>query len=438
MIIRTYCNWTIGCTRYRNCSIRMFENLKVPKKLLMGPWGHVFPDWGYPGPSINFMPQAVRWFDHWLKGKDTGILKEPNFTAYMRKTSGRESSPQISSGYWRNISTWPMKDSREEKFYLSSEKTLKKEFEGSGCDSYTYFATVGMGYPSWNKSIASGGDYACYFDDAKSLAYISDPLEERIEIIGQPQLQLTFSATAPVVNLVVKLFDLAPDASSDLITWGVLNVTHRESHTEPQPLIPGKQVKLNIQLDTTSWIFKLGHRLKLVFSGSDFPNIWPSPSTAENTIWWGEGYESYLLLPVVPESDPKTAPIFGDIEMPMDRYTSKSSPIKSRLIHNQLEDLTTLEFSKGEEGGIPEDGVKVVFNEDSAFTVSNKNPSNAELRSIQDMQVIKENSKARALTKARLESNDEDFLISYDLTVSVDDVEKFKQKWSRSYRRKLV
>ncbi len=423
---------------YRNCAIRMFENLKAPKKLLMGPWGHVFPDWGYPGPAINFMPQAVRWFDHWLKRIDTGILEEPNFIAYMRETSGRESIPQISSGYWRNIPTWPIKDSRKENFYLCSKKTLKKEFEGSGCDNYTYFASVGMGYPSWNKTIAFGGDYARDFDDTKSLAYITDPLTERIEIMGRPQVRLTFSATAPVVNIVTKLFDLAPDGSSDLITWGVLNVTHRESHTEPKPLTPGKQVKLDIELDTTSWIFKPGHCLKLVFAGSDFPNIWPSPSPAENTIWWGEEHESCLILPVVPESDPKAAPIFGDIEMPMDRYTSKPKPTKSRLIYNQLEDLTTLEFSKGEVGGIPEDGVEVVFNEDSVFMVSNKNPAKAELKSKKDMQVIKENSKARALTKAKLESNDKDFLISYDLFVSVDDVEKFKQQWSRSYRRKLV
>jgi len=423
---------------YRNCAMRMFENLTVPKKLLMGPWGHVFPDWGYPGPAINFMPQAVRWFDHWLKGVDTGILEEPSFIAYMRESSGREITPQISSGYWRNITKWPMKDSHRETFYFSSQRKLKKENIGNGCDSYTYYPTVGMGYPSWNKKIAFGGDIARSFDEDKSLIYISDPLIDRMEIIGKPQLQLIFSSSAPIVNLIVKLFDLTPEGSSDLITWGVLNVSHHDSHIEPKPLTPGKQVKLNIELDTTSWIFQPNHIIKLALAGSDFPNIWPSPYPAENKVWWGEEYETCLILPIVPKSSSDEAPIFGEIKMPMNRYTSKQIPAKSHVIYNSLEDKTSLEFSKGEEGQIPEDGVEVAYNEDSIFTVSNSEPAYAILKSIHDMQIITKDSRSQALTYAKLESDEDSFHINYDLIVMVNEKEKYKKNWSHSYKRKLV
>ena len=423
---------------YRNCALRMFENLTVPKKLLMGPWGHVFPDWGYPGPSINFMPQAVRWFDHWLKGIDTGILDEPSFTVYMRESSGRESDSKTSSGYWRDISTWPFENACEETYYLSSQRKLNKEIAGSGYDTYAYHVTVGMGYPTWNESFASGGDDARNLDDAKSLHYITDPLPEKLEIIGRPKLKLTFSATAPIVNVIAKLFDIAPDGSSDLVTWGVLNVTHRKSHTKPKPLAIDEKVNLDIELDATSWIFKSDHRLKLTLAGSDFPNVWPSPYPAENTVWWGKEYDSCIILPIVPESLSEDTPVFGEIVMPMDRYIMKYDPVQSRLIQNLEEEKTTLEFSGREEGEIKEDGVKFVYGTDSAFTVSDKNPSHAVLQTTHDMQVITEESKNRALTNAKLESSEDTFDINYTLTITENDKEKYIQKWSRSFPRELV
>ncbi|MHA1483505.1 MAG: CocE/NonD family hydrolase, partial [Candidatus Heimdallarchaeaceae archaeon] len=423
---------------YRNSALRMFEQLNVPKKLLMGPWGHVFPDWGYPGPAINFMPQVVKWFDHWLKDIDTGILEEPSFTTFMRESSGQHSSSKTSSGYWRNMYTWPHQDLYDKRFYLSSQKTLKNEIIGSGWNSYPYHVTVGMGYPSWKKPISSEGEYTKCFDDAKSLHYISDPLTERLEILGRPQLDLIFEATAPIVNVAVKLFDLAPNGSSDLISWGILNITHRESHTEPKPLTPGEQVKLKIELLATSWIFKPDHCIKLSIAGSDFPNIWPSPYQAENKVWWGEGYESCLILPVIPVGNPEDAPVFGEVEMPMNRYKIKQAPHKSRLIYNLVKDKTTLEFSEKQEGEIPEDGVEVIYSEDSVFTVSDNNPANAVLQSSHDVHVITKKHNSQALTIARLESNEATFQVNYELVVIVDDSEKFKRSWSRSFQRNLV
>ncbi len=423
---------------YRNCALRMFEHLTVPKKLLMGPWGHVFPDWGYPGQPINFMPQIVRWFDHWLKGIDTGILDEPSFTVFMRESSGRKSSSKPSSGYWRAIHTWPFEDAYEDTYFLSSQGKLRKEVTDKGSDTYPYNVSVGMGHPTWNESFATVDDKARELDEANSIHYISDPLSEKVEIIGRPRLKLTFSATAPIVNVIAKLFDIAPDGSADLVTWGVLNVTHRESHTEPEPLTPKEKVKLNIELDATSWVFKPSHILKLSIAGSDFPNVWPSPYLADNAIWWGEDYNSCLVLPIVPKGSQEEAPVFGDIVMPLDRYVMNYDPVKANVIHDSQEGKTTVNFSTREEGEIPEDGVKFVYETDSAFTVSEKNPAHAVLNTTHDMQTLSKNTINRALTEAKLESNENEFDISYTLTVSVNDVEKHIQKWKRTYQRDLV
>ena len=430
----------IGAWRdfYRNSALRMYEHLTVPKKLLMGPWGHVFPDWGYPGPSINYMPQIVRWLDHWLKGHDTGMLNEPSFTAFMRESSFTKPEFKGGPGYWRELDKWSSINMSEKRFFLGTQQKLEEEIKGEGSDDYTYNVAVGMGDPSWHSGIAKceGGEQ--HFDEKNSLIYTSDPLSERLDIMGRPQMELTFSSTALIVNLIVKLFDVAPDGSSDIITWGVLNLTHRNSHTEPKPLTLGEKVKLNIELDATSWIFHPEHSIKISLAGSDFPYIWPSPYPAENTVWWGEEYESCLNLPVVPESHPEDAPLFGEIEMPLNQYKINYAPVKSKISRDLQSGKTTFQFSQNQEGSLPEDGISLVFDENSSFIVSDKDPAQALLKNEHDIQIITKKSNSRAVTIAQLESDKDNFHVKYKLVVTINEKEKFKRSWTRSFERNLV
>ncbi len=430
----------IGAWRdfYRNSALRMYEHLTVPKKLLMGPWGHVFPDWGYPGPSINYMPQIVRWFDHWLKDHDTGIMDEPGFTTFMRESSFTRPDFKGRSGYWVELDKWPLSDMKEKRYFLSSQQKLVEETKGEGKDNFTYHVDVGIGNPTWHINLVKIGEKERNFDDENSLNYTSNPLTRRLDIMGRPQLKLIFASTTPIVNLIVKLFDIAPDGSTDIITWGVLNTTHRDSHTEPKPLIAGEKVQLNIDLDATSWIFHPGHSIRISLASSDFPNIWPSPYPAESTVWWGGEYESCLKLPLVPESLPEEAPLFGEIEMSLDVYKLRYSPVKSEVNYVQQSGETTFKFSQNQSGNLPQDGISLIFDESSSFTVSEKNPAQALLKNVHDIQIITKESNSRAVTKAQLESDKDNFHVKYDLVVKVNEEDKFKRNWSKTFKRNLV
>ena len=384
------------------------------------------------------MPQIVRWFDHWLKDKDTGMMEEPGYTAFMRESSFTKPDFKGGSGYWVELEKWPLDNISEKKLFLGSEQKLESEIKGEGSDEFSYHVAVGMGNPTWHINVVKGGKEEQEFDERKSLAYTSEPLNERLDIMGRPQLELTFSSTAPIVNLVVKLFDIAPDGSSDIITWSVLNLSHRNSHTEPEPLTPDEKVKLDIEFDATSWIFHPGHMIKISIASSDFPNIWPSPYPAENTVWWGKGHKSCLKLPVIPESDPEEARLFGEIEMPMDVYKINYTPAKSKLSYDFLSATTTFQFNQSQEGSLSEGGISLTFNDNSSFSVSDKNPANAFLKNEHDIQIITRKSNSRAITKALLESDKENFHVSYDLVVTVNDKEKFKRIWSKSFKRNLV
>jgi hypothetical protein len=156
-------------------------------------------------------------------------------------------------------------------------------------------------------------------EEALSAVYTTAVLDQPVEILGYPKAILHVDASVEVLTFVVRLCDVAPDGSSALVTKGVLNATHRESHSTPAPLTPGQPYELEIELDATSWLFEPGHRIRLSVSNADFPNTWPSPLPATSRVHHGAARPSRLILPAIlpvaePLPAPDLAPAGSDIE----------------------------------------------------------------------------------------------------------------------------
>ena len=144
-------------------------------------------------------------------------------------------------------------------------------------------------------------------DDALSLTY-DWPLEEELELLGHPRLRVTITSPHPVAFLSARLCDVFPDGASALVSRGVLNLTHRESHSQPKPLEAGVPTPIDLELEATSWIFEAGHRLRLALAGSDWPNTWPPPhggalEVARDTV--------ELELPVLDGPPVAAPPVFS-------------------------------------------------------------------------------------------------------------------------------
>src|SRR5215213_3583265 len=149
-------------------------------------------------------------------------------------------------------------------------------------------------------------------EEPYSAGYTGDALTEAVEILGRPRLVVWVESDAEIVTFVGRLCDVAPDGSSALVTKGVLNATHRASHTDPSPLVPGQLYELEIELDATSWLFEPGHRIRLSVSNADFPNTWPAPTLSTSRLHLGGEQPSRLVLPVVPEpAEPVPTPVFA-------------------------------------------------------------------------------------------------------------------------------
>lgn len=280
---------------YRDSIPRMLEHMKVPMKAIIGPWNHTFPDDAAPGPEIEWRREAVRWWDQWLKGRDTGIMQEPRIAVYMQHWHPPDLNLPTIPGDWRNEEGWPPREAIPQTLYLNSGHTLEGSVRESSVDLLRYVPSTGVEAGFWWGDLTADQGPA----DAFSLVYDSAPLSEDQAILGRPDADLRVSSSAPLADWFARLSDVAPDGTVTLVTGAGVNGTQRDSQNNPTDLEPGHIYSLKIKLHLTSWVFPKGHRIRLAVSNSWWPTVWSTPYPMTTSLCLGGADGSRLTLPVV-------------------------------------------------------------------------------------------------------------------------------------------
>ena len=215
---------------YVDAVFRLLANLDVPRKGLVGPWGHMWPEIGRPGPEIGFLQECVRWWDEHLKGRDTGIMDEPMLRAWMQEPVAPAPDYDERPGRWVAEAAWPGRDEPPLAFVLDAEG-LAAEPTGDAALVHTSPQTVGLDAGAWC-AYGNPADIPVdqRRDDARSLTFDSAPVAERFEMLGQPIVTLRVSADRPRAFVAARLCDVAPDGASTIITRGFLNLCHPDDH----------------------------------------------------------------------------------------------------------------------------------------------------------------------------------------------------------------
>ncbi len=284
--------WADG---YTNAVPRLLAGLRSPKKGLIGPWGHIWPYVAKPGPAIGFLQECLRWWDHWLKGIDTGIMGEPLLRAWMVESHAPSASYEEWPGRWVAESAWPPQV-EPQTFALNArglDATPTAEVELTIRGKQITGRDAGIWCPT-----GAPGDFPLdqRAEDGLSLTFTSAPLEQPLEILGFPEVTLTCASDCPNALVAVRLCDVAPQGASTLITRGLLNLTHRHGHESPEPLVPGQRYTVTIRLNAIGWVAPAGHRLRVAVSPTYWPWAWPSPEPVTLTIFTGG--TSTLVLPI--------------------------------------------------------------------------------------------------------------------------------------------
>ncbi|MSP81480.1 MAG: CocE/NonD family hydrolase [Alphaproteobacteria bacterium] len=284
--------WADG---YSNAIPRLLAGLKSPKKGIVGPWGHKYPHFANPAPRYGFLQDAIRWWDHWLKGRDTGMMAEPMYRVWMQDSVPPKAHYSHRPGRWVAETSWPSKNIQPRPFALNPGRLADQaspevalplsspQETGAYAGSWCPYG-LGPDYPTDQRG-----------EDGKSLCFDSEPLRERVEILGAPIATLELASDRPLAMVAVRLNDVAPDGASTRITYGLLNLTHRDSHEVPTPLEPGRRYRVRVQLNDIAHAFPPGHRIRVAISNTYWPLVWPSPEPVTLTIFSGA---SGFTLPV--------------------------------------------------------------------------------------------------------------------------------------------
>ena len=287
---------------YRDSPPRMLEHVKAPVKAMIGPWDHYYPHNAWPAPQVEWRHEAVRWFDQWLKGNDTGILDEPRFAVYVRDWHPPGPGVDEIPGHWRWEEGWPIERSVTKTFYAGQDHGLSSSPSAQATHSLKYKPSVGLaggGPVMWWGNIPPDQQSM----DDYSLIYDSHPLDSPLEILGMPRAILKVSADVSRANWVVRICDVAPDGSVTQVGGAAFNGTHRKSAREPEDLIPGKVFPLEIEMHFTSWVFPKGHRIRFAINNAQWPMLWPTPYQMTTTLAIGGMEGARVELPVVPPAD---------------------------------------------------------------------------------------------------------------------------------------
>ncbi len=288
--------WADG---YTNAVPRLLAGLTVPRKGVVGPWAHNFPHAATPGPTIGFLQEALRWWDHWLKGIDTGIMDEPMYRVWMQESVVPGPTHDLRPGRWVAETRWPSPRIESRRWALNAAGLADTASTGAPLASCS-LETTGLCAGEWCAFGAEGEmptDQRC--DDGASLTFDSAPLATPLEILGAPIVELEVAVDRPQALIAARLCDVRPDGASLRVTYGLLNLAHRNGHARPEPLEPGRRYHIRLPLNHIAHAFPARHALRLALSTSYWPVVWPAPEAVLVTIFPGAGW---LELPVRPAS----------------------------------------------------------------------------------------------------------------------------------------
>jgi putative CocE/NonD family hydrolase len=247
------CGWR---DLYAEDTITDYLAIKAPKRLMMGPWKHAFPDLALDNPCAA-LHEMERWFDRWLKGEKNGVEEEPPVFLHVQ---GHEAE-------WRHEDGWPLSRAKATTLKIS-DKLVLGDAAGKGSTAYASDPTVGaesIAWDPWSSGLAQERPWDQSRDDAQSLAITGERLDGALDILDAATATLDLEATAPA-TVSVKLADVAPNGRSTLITMGWKEIGAGKSTIE-------------VVLRPTAYRLAPGHRLRLSVALADFPRIWPNEAS---------------------------------------------------------------------------------------------------------------------------------------------------------------
>ncbi len=424
---------------YTNSVPRLLEKLSAPRKGLIGPWSHSYPHTATPHPAIGFLQESLRWWDHWLKGIDAGVMDEPMLRVWMPEGVPPQPFEAEWPGRWVAEANWPPPAVTHEALFLSEDRlaeAAEPDDAATLLGAQINGATAGVWCPYGNKF---GLPVDQRSDDGLSLSFTSAPLNEPVEILGFPHVHLKLSVDQPNALLAVRLCDVAPDGASRLVSWGLLNLTHRNGHECPEPLERGKAYQVDVQLNVVAHRMTAGHRWRVAISPTYWPHAWPSPEAVRLTVYRGK--DSELILPVrtpnqldgslAPFGPPEGAPT---LEYESLRHEDATRTLTYDVTQGRLQMTDRIDDGRNRlSNGIIYDSLIT-----NIFSIVEGQPTSAGVHCTRQIEISRGDWQTRLETSSVMTSDRDYFHLTNILDAYEGRVRVFTKSWTLKVRREWV
>ena len=426
---------------FRDTPFRIAERLKGPIKVLMGPWAHLYPHEGLPRPRMDFVNEVIRFWDHCLKGIDTGLMDEPHLRFYLQDSAPPAGSRKERTGVWVEEAAWPSPNVCIDTLWLNEGRLGTSAESGdamSVCSPQTFGSAGGD-----MCSFAIPGDMPvdCRLDAAGALNFRSEPVDAPIDILGQPALNLTASTDRPQGFVAALLVDEAPDGAQTLITRGFANLAHRVSDTVPEPAVPDAEMTVTLPLHGIGYRLASGHRLVVQVGTCYWPILWPAPEPVTLTVVPGC---STLELPV--RSAVADQPRAFPEPDPTDRKRPVTTVREGSMDRSLHVDLATGEHASRFflDGGVfgpvgrlrlDETGTEMGDVSDRVYRIHPEDPLSARATMDQESSFERDDWNVRIETSSEMTATKTDFLLRASVTCWDGDEEFHQVQWEHSIPR---
>jgi putative CocE/NonD family hydrolase len=428
---------------YTNAVPRLLEGLKTPRKAIIGPWGHIYPHDGVPGPAIGFLQEAVRWWDHWLKGRDTGVMNEPDLRAYISDSVAPEGTRNFTPGRWVGEAQWPSPEIGLTSYQLGADHGLHSGAAPAGQLSICSPQSHGKAGGEWMGTGCVGEHPTDQrLDDGGALVFDTPVLADAIEVLGAPVLRLKLSSDKPVAQVSVRLSDVRPDGSVTRVSYQVLNLTHRDSHAEPTPLVPGQTYDVAVKLNDCGYRFPAGHRIRVSIATAYWPMVWPSPEAATLSI---DTAASQLDLPTRNDQSEQAVSFAPPAHGPATPLTQLDPGSVQRWSSQDHVAGTTTYVTEGIGGLFGEGilrfddiGTELSHSLKRELTIADNDPLSAHYKLTQSYQMGRDGWRTKVDTTTEMRSDLTNFYIRGELTASENGVVVATRNWDQTIKRDML
>ncbi|MFT5504988.1 MAG: putative CocE/NonD family hydrolase [Gammaproteobacteria bacterium] len=424
---------------YSNPIPRLLNGLGVPCKGLIGPWGHNYMHHALPGPQMGFMDETLRWWDYWLKDIDSGVMDEPKYRVWMQDSVRPNACHQQRPGHWVGESDWPSEQDNGALYYFGNNQLVREsseDFQFSVKSPQTtgkctpFFGSMGGGDPQDPIDQRA--------DDAVSLCFDSNVLTSSLSLLGAPVLLLDLSSDQDSAFVCVRLNEILANGESLQITYGLLNLTHRNSHEFIERLEAGKKYSIKIKLNDIAHQFSAGSRIRVSISTAFWPVVWPSPRAVTLSLLTA-GCSLFLPEPSMASSDSV------QIELPPPRQSRvheqsilhEAEPVKAEMVHDMATGIQN--FTYATDTGLirfDDHGWQYSSKTENRYFIHDDNPNTARIESKATETYGREDQLDIRIEARQVMTSDEDhFYIEACLEAYESDVQVFNRSWSETIKR---